>query len=494
MQGKQLTKVHATLSKKDTFAEWYKSIVFDLDLLKYYDVSGCYVMMPRAYKIWEHIQLFLDASFKSKGVENVYFPMLIPEGNLSRESAHLEGFTPEVAWVTQAGSSLLNCKLAIRPTSECAFYPTFSEIVKSHSDLPIKWNQWCSVLRWEFNDPTPFIRSREFLWNEGHCAFATREEANENAQGMLGVYRELYEDVLRVPTIPGEKTTGEKFAGADDTYTLETYIPDAGRSIQCATSHCLGQNFSKMFNIRYQAGGHNGQTEYAWQTSWGLTTRSIGAMIMVHSDDKGLILPSTVSEYQIVIVPVYKTSNCNQVSEFCERVIQHYKGMQFRVHYDAGNRRPGWKYNYWEERGIPLRLEIGQKEVDTSTAVVYCRGNHEFGKQKMPAFMSRGEVSELLSTHDSTIFKRAHENLNGSIMYIKNIGEIGENVHKLYTGILCGNIECEGAIKQLKIKPMCRPFDQDRFKNMANDTGNQCIVCKEVVTGENSICLFGRSF
>lgn len=486
-------------SKKYNFLEWYKSIIFDHELLKYYDVSGCYVILPRTYKMWEHIQNFLDKHFKSIGVDNVYFPLLISETNLSKESTHLEGFTPEVAWVTQTGNSPLNYKLAIRPTSECAIYPTLSEIIKSHIDLPLKWNQWCSVVRWEFNDPTPFIRSREFLWNEGHCAFSTKEEACENTLEMLEIYRKLYEDILRIPVIPGKKTTGEKFAGADDTYTLETYISDAGKAIQCATSHYLGQNFSKIFNIKYQIDGQDGHNDHVWQTSWGLTTRSIGTSIMTHGDDKGLVFPSTISEYQIIIVPIFKKNNFDKINEFCKAIENHYKQLLLRVHYDISDRRPGWKYNYWEAKGIPLRFEIGEREVDNASIICYCRSDNISKKTKHCAFMNDIEIYKLLSNYDENLFNKAKDQLNTAMVPIEKLSDIEDHInnnnHRLYFGSLCDNIECEKGIKQLKVKPLCRPLVQQYFIVRLSDISswNKCLVCKNEID-KDSICLFSKSF
>ena len=487
-------------SKINNFSEWYHSIVFDLDLLKYYDVSGCYIIMPRTYKMWEQIQNYLDKKFKLAGVDNVYFPMLISETNLSKETSHLEGFTPEVAWVTQTGNSRLSSRLAVRPTSECAFYPTFAEIIKSHCDLPLKWNQWCSVLRWEFNDPTPFIRSREFLWNEGHCVFATKEKAHENTLEMLEVYRRLYERVLRVPVIVGKKTTDEKFAGADDTYTLETYIPEAGRAIQCATSHSLGQNFSKIFGIKYQTDSKSGNTDFVWQTSWGLTTRSIGTTVMTHSDDKGLILPSMVAEYQIVIVPIFKKDTAQIVDDFCKLIENHYRAMSFKVYYDTSDNRPGWKYNHWEQRGVPLRFEIGKRDIDDASIMIYRRCDNISDKLKRPAFMNKTETAELLSNYDIKLFNKAKNALNSAMVSVTKLDDIQNNIlngnMNLYFGELCENIECEKAIKQLKIKPMCRPLDQNYYTGLLSELNpeyeKKCIVCKSFTN--DGICFFGRSF
>lgn len=481
-------------TKATDFSEWYRHVVYDLDLLRNYDVSGCYVMMPKAYKMWEQIQTHLDTRFKERGVSNVYLPMLISEHNLSRETNHLQGFTPEVAWVTRAGDSDLHTRLAIRPTSECAFYPTFAEVIKSHNDLPLKWNQWCSVVRWEFNDPTPFIRSREFLWNEGHCAFSSADEADQNAREMLEVYRRLYEEVLLIPVVAGVKTVGERFAGADATYTIETFVPDARRAIQCATSHFLGQNFSRIFNIRFQTTDADGHTEHAWQTSWGLTTRSIGAMIMVHGDDKGLVLPSKIADKQIVIVPIPKKNNQEVVDAYCRRLLAHYSGLGFRVHYDTADRRPGWKYNYWEERGIPLRFEVGERDVGADTVVVYRR---DLGtKSTRPAFMASGDVDSLLRDYDATLLARAGDRLRGVSTYVTHVDEISRfqasDDHRLYFGNLCETPECEATVKGVKIKPMCRPLDQQDFVERAGVRYTAtCVSCG----GEaRSICLFGRSF
>jgi len=475
---------------KNNFSEWYKHVVFDLDFLKYYDVSGCYVVMPKTYRIWEKIMEYINARFKEVGVENMYGPLLISEENLSKEKQHLEGFVPEVAWVTQAGESKLEKKLAIRPTSECALYPTFADIVRSHSDLPLKWNQWCSVLRWEFKDPTPFIRSREFLWNEGHCVFADKDSANNNALEMLEIYRQFYEKVLMVPVIAGRKTQGERFPGADETYTVETFIKEAGKSIQCATSHNLGQHFSKIFDIKYQTQTKN--TEHAWQTSWGLTTRAIGTTIMIHGDDRGHVFPSSICEYHIVIVPIIKKDTKEKVDLYCKDLVKKYKN-DFRIKYDDGDKRPGWKYNYWEQQGIPLRFEVGELDVKSNSFVVYRRDNNtktKFDKDTT----DNNVIQDLLKEYDNNLYGKAFAKLTSSYKYIQSVDELKDfNHNSVYFGSLCDNITCEETIKQIKIKPMCRPLDQSTFVKLSQTDKHDCMVCKNITANDN-ICLFGRSF
>jgi len=497
-------------AKKINFSEWYRYVVFELNLLKYYDVSGCYVMMPTATKFWEIIQSHLDKEFKKHDVENVYFPLLISEYNLSREESHIDGFKAEVAWVThektedelklnnqnyQNNQNNQNNRLAIRPTSECAFYPTFQTIIKSHADLPLKYNQWCNVVRWEFSTPTPFVRSREFLWNEGHCAFSSENEAHNNAIDMINVYKHFYQKVLRVPVICGKKTTGEKFAGADETFTIETFIPDAGKGIQCATSHNLGQNFSKMFDIKFQQNDQNGGTEFVHQTSWGCTTRSIGTMIMTHGDDKGLVLPSEIATYHIVIVPIYSKDTEIIINEYCQNVTNLLKSFGLRVQYDNTSRRPGWKYNYWEERGIPLRFEIGKKEAG-ELAVMICRRDTK-EKIKIPLnTIDEIYMKNLLSDYDKKLYEKAIYLIKNSTIKINSIKDIGNNIEnidvtKLYYGNLCENIDCEKIIKQMKIKPQCRPDNESTDLFGFVDTNKKCCVCQ---CDTDLVCVISRGF
>lgn len=347
------------VKKGDDFALWYQQLVTRSDLIEYYDISGCYILRPYAYRMWEMIQQFFDAEIKKLGVQNAYFPLFISKSALTREKDHVEGFAPEVAWVTRAGDTELEEEIAVRPTSETIMYPAYAKWIRSHRDLPLRLNQWCSVVRWEFSNPTPFIRSREFLWQEGHTAFAKKAEADEEVLQILELYRRVYEEMLAVPVIKGRKTEREKFAGGDYTTTVEAFIPATGRGIQGATSHHLGQNFSKMFEIYFSDENHSRQLVF--QNSWGLTTRTLGVMIMVHSDDKGLVLPPRMAPHQVVIVPIfYNDKEKEAIYQRAREIREELTTAGIRVHFDdRDNYNPGWKFNDWELRGVPLRLELG---------------------------------------------------------------------------------------------------------------------------------------
>jgi prolyl-tRNA synthetase len=293
--------------KEANFSKWYSQVITKSEMIEYYDVGGCYILRPNAYFIWEQIMGYFDSRIKTLGVKNCYFPMFVNEKTLMKEKDHLEGFSPEVAWVTKSGQSELENPIAIRPTSETIMYPSFAKWIKSHRDLPLLLNQWTNVVRWEFKHPTPFIRTREFLWQEGHTAHATLDDADTFVHKILDGYADVYEHVLACPVVKGRKSEDEKFAGAKHTTTVELYVPVSGRGIQGATSHNLGQNFSKMFEIQFE--DRDAQKQLAWQTSWGLSTRSIGAMIMIHSDNKGMVLPPRVAQTQVVIIPILKKGN-----------------------------------------------------------------------------------------------------------------------------------------------------------------------------------------
>lgn len=474
-----MEKIEITYSKQNEFHEWYTNVIFATGLLDYYDVSGCYVYLPPSYELWEKIQNVLNSKFSTQGVKNVYFPMLITKQNLTKEASHIEGFTPEVVWVSKTGTTDNDIGLAIRPTSECAFYPTYAKMIQSHIDLPLIWNQWCSVMRWEFNSPTPFIRSREFLWQEGHGAFKTYDDANNNALTMLSIYENVYTQTLKVPVIMGVKTAKERFAGAINTYTIETYIPEANRAIQCATSHNLGQNFSKMFNIKYQT--ETGTTDFVWQTSWGFTTRSIGVTIMVHGDDKGLILPSTLLRTKIVVVPIYKNNNYEKVDKYINDIFKNVDG----VHIDNSDRKPGWKYYYWEAKGVPLRIEIGARDVDNNTFVVYRRDTM---KKTTMNLESINKLPSILDEIDAELYNKAKERLYNSIVCYSNFDN-DYTKNGLYYVPLCDNIVCEEAVRnKIEMKSICRPLDSQKLPSVEL----VCINCKtnENVTG----CLFAKTF
>uniref|UniRef100_A0A0E0FBT3 proline--tRNA ligase n=1 Tax=Oryza meridionalis TaxID=40149 RepID=A0A0E0FBT3_9ORYZ len=330
---KKETKLGMAYKKDDNFGEWYSEVVVNSEMIEYYDISGCYILRPWAMEIWELLKEFFDAEIKKLKLKPYYFPLFVTENVLQKEKDHIEGFAPEVAWVTKSGKSDLEAPIAIRPTSETVMYPYFSKWIRSHRDLPLRCNQWCNVVRWEFSNPTPFIRSREFLWQEGHTAFATKEEADEEVLQILELYRRIYEEFLAVPVSKGRKSEMEKFAGGLYTTSVEAFIPNTGRGVQGATSHCLGQNFAKMFDITFE--NDKGSRSMVWQNSWAYTTRSIGVMVMTHGDDKGLVLPPRVAPLQ---------------------------------------------YSHWEMKGVPLRIEIGPKDMANNQKNLF-----ETAKQKRDA-------------------------------------------------------------------------------------------------------------
>merc|ERR1719361_2663223 len=359
------------MDKESQFGDWYKEIVTKCDLIDYTDISGCYVLRPLSYFIWEQIQNFMDAEIKKLGVSNAYFPLFATEDALKSESKHFEDFNPEVAWVTHSGDMQLAQKIAVRPTSETIMYPMFARWIRSFRDLPLKLNQWCNVVRWEFSNPTPFLRTREFLWQEGHTAHATQEEADVEVRAVLDMYARTYAEICAVPTIKGIKTKKETFPGADYSMTVEGYIPASGRGIQGATSHCLGQNFAKMFKINFL--DENNNSKMVIQNSWGFTTRSIGVMVMNHSDNMGLVLPPKVAQIQAVIVPIYDTkkidaSILDAKSMEIEAIL---KEAGVRVYFDnRSGKKPGYKFNEWELKGVPLRIEVGARDIENNGCMV----------------------------------------------------------------------------------------------------------------------------
>lgn len=375
------TKLALQWKKTENFANWYTDVITLSEMISYYDISGCYILRPWAYQMWELIQNYMNPKMQARGVENSYFPLFVSRDRLEKEKDHVEGFAAEVAWVTHSGQSELAKPIAIRPTSETIMYPAFSDWIQSHRDLPLLLNQWSNVVRWEFKYPTPFLRTREFLWQEGHTAHATPQEAQDMVYEMLDLYQSVYQDVLAVPVIKGYKTEKEKFAGGDQTTTVEAYIAGSGRAIQGATSHNLGQNFGKMFDITFQ--NEKGQTEVAWQTSWGLTTRVIGVMVMVHGDDVGLVLPPAIAPVQVVIVPIISKKLLPEVADpYCHSILKLLQAAGVRAKYDDRSAyNPGWKYNHWEQKGVPVRLEVGPRDMEQQSVRAVIR--HDKSKQDL---------------------------------------------------------------------------------------------------------------
>lgn len=484
-----------TITQEENFGEWYSQLVTKAKLIHYTDISGCYVLLPNSYHVWEAIQHFLDNKFKKNGVKNSYFPLFISYSNLCREKDHVEGFTPEVAWVTHAGhydpkKPEINCleePLAIRPTSECAMYSIFPNLIKSYHDLPLKYNQWCNVVRWEFKDATPFIRSREFLWQEGHTCHATKESAREEMWQMIDIYKECYEKLLAVPVIKGYKTEKEKFAGADITTTIEGFIPTCGKAVQAATSHCLGQNFSKMFNIMYQ--NEKMENCFVWQNSWGFTTRSIGVMLMTHSDNKGVVFPPRVAPIQCVIIPIYTKKNHELIVEKAKELYERIKLVGIRVELDLRQYTPGWKYNYWELVGVPVRIELGNRDIEKEVMTVVYRHN---GMKQEVSTKTEDNFNDLLreclNEMQTSMYNIANDKLKNSLAEPTTIDEFtyALNNKKMVKIPFCNKTSCENTIKELTgAKSLCILTDEKPNEQQL------CVSCSD---SAEVVCLFGRSY
>ena len=449
------------------FAQWYTDVVKKAELTGYTQVKGCMVIKPAGYAIWENIQAELDRRFKETGVENVYLPLLIPESLLQKEKDHVEGFAPEVAWVTHGGTEELEERMCVRPTSETLFSDFYSRDVHSYRDLPKVYNQWCSVLRWE-KTTRPFLRSREFLWQEGHTVHATAEEAEERTIQMLNVYADFSEEFLAIPVVRGKKTDKEKFAGAVATYTIEALMHD-GKALQCGTSHNFGDGFARAFEIQYVS--KDNKPEYCHQTSWGMTTRMIGAIIMVHGDDSGLKLPPRVAPVQAMVIPIQQKKEgvldkaCELKDALCAAGI--------RARLDDSDKSPGWKFSDQEMRGIPVRLEIGPKDIEQGQCVIVRRDTRE--KIVAPLEGIGAKVQEVLEQIQNDMFetaKKRMENMTYTASTKEEFKEIADTKPGFIRTMWCGDRQCEEEIKdQLGgVTSRCMPFKQEHL----SDT---CIWC-----------------
>ncbi|EKM57048.1 uncharacterized protein PHACADRAFT_254575 [Phanerochaete carnosa HHB-10118-sp] len=499
------------VKKEVDFATWYTSVLTKADMIDYYNVSGCYILKPWSYSIWEIIQGWFDAHIKELGVQNAYFPMFVSAKVLEREKDHVEGFSPEVAWVTRAGSSDLEEPIAIRPTSETVMYPHYAKWIKSHRDLPLKLNQWNNVVRWEFKNPQPFLRTREFLWQEGHTAFLTKAEADKEVRDILDLYRRVYEELLAVPVIPGVKSEKEKFAGGLYTTTVEGFIPTSGRAIQAATSHCLGQNFSRpeMFDIVVEDPNDiTGKGKiYVWQNSWGLSTRTIGVMVMTHGDNQGLVLPPRVASVQVVIVPCGVTANNRQeMNDKCEELASMLRKAGIKARADVRDGyTPGYKFNDWEQKGVPLRLELGPADLAKKQTLSVRRDTG------VKAPLALGEIAktvpQLLETIQADLFKRAKEAYDSRLKTITNWGEVVPALDSKCVVAMpwCEEEACEDDIKERSgrssepqderapsagAKSLCIPFDQERFPPIEPGK-TKCTACGK---DAKRWTLFGRSY
>ncbi len=459
-------QVEQITSMEEDFAQWYTDVVKKADLIDYTSVKGCMVFKPAGYAIWELIQKQMDERFKATGVENVYLPMFIPESLLEKEKDHVEGFAPEVAWVTHGGLAPLQERMCVRPTSETLFCDFYKNEVHSYRDLPKVYNQWCSVVRWE-KETRPFLRSREFLWQEGHTIHATAEEAEERTIQMLNLYADFAEQVLAIPVIKGRKTDKEKFAGAEATYTIEALMHD-GKALQSGTSHNFGNGFAKAFDIQFT--DKDNTLKYPFQTSWGTTTRLIGAIIMVHGDDNGLVLPPKVAPTQVVIVPIRQQQE--GVLETAGKIREELAAKGIRVKVDDSDKSPGWKFAEAEMRGIPVRVEIGPKDIEAGKAVIARRDSGEKTEGAIDALADT--VEALLDTIQHDMLERARERRD-SQTYTATTREEFEKLFAEKSGFVkamwCGDVACENEIKEkLSVTSRCMPFEQETISDV-------CVCC-----------------
>ncbi|MBQ8746533.1 MAG: proline--tRNA ligase [Clostridia bacterium] len=448
------------------FAQWYTDICLKADLIDYSSVKGCMIIRPYGYAIWENIQRILDTRFKELGHENVYMPMFIPESLLNKEKDHVEGFAPEVAWVTHGGSEKLTERLCVRPTSETLFCEHYQHIIRSYRDLPKLYNQWCSVVRWE-KTTRPFLRSREFLWQEGHTMHATAEEARAETVQMLNVYADFHEQDLAIPVVKGAKTPSDKFAGAEDTYAIEALMHD-GKALQAATSHYFGDGFARAFDITYS--DKNNQLVHPFQTSWGCTTRMIGGIIMTHGDENGLVLPPAVAPIQAVVIPVaaHKPGVIEAATDIADRI----KAVGVRVKLDDSDNSPGWKYAEYEMKGVPLRIEIGPRDLEAGQCVIVTRHNRE--KTIVALADLEKAVAEKLQAVRDGMYAKALANREARTYDCKTIDEINE---KLTAGdgfvraMWCGDEACEDKVKEeTGVGSRCVPLEQETISDV-------CVCC-----------------
>ena len=470
--------VEAITSMDEDFAQWYTDVVKKAELCDYASVKGCMVIKPAGYAIWENIQHELDRRFKETGVQNVYMPLFIPESLLEKEKDHVEGFAPEVAWVTHGGLEPLQERLCVRPTSETLFCDFYAKDIHSYRDLPKVYNQWCSVVRWE-KTTRPFLRSREFLWQEGHTAHATAEEAEARTIQMLNLYADFCEQVLAIPVIRGQKTDKEKFAGAEATYTIESLMHD-GKALQSGTSHNFGDGFAKAFGIQYAA--KDNTLQYVHQTSWGMTTRMIGAIIMVHGDNNGLVLPPRIAPTQVVIVPIQQQKEGVLDKAFALKDVLS----NFRVKVDDSDKSPGWKFSESEMRGIPVRVEIGPRDFENNEAVLVRRDTHE--KITVSLDEIEAKVSELLDTIQSDMLERARAHRDSHTYVATTYDEFVKTINEkpgFVKAMWCGDQACEDKIKEdTAATSRCMPFAQENLSD-------KCVCCG---TPAKKMVYWGRAY
>ncbi len=456
--------VESITDMEKDFPQWYTDVVKKADLTAYSSLKGCMIIRPYGYAIWELIQKQMDEKFKETGHENVYMPMFIPESLLQKEKDHIEGFAPEVAWVTQGGDKQLEERICVRPTSETLFCEHYANIIHSYRDLPKLYNQWCSVVRWE-KTTRPFLRTTEFLWQEGHTAHATAEESLEETLKILDIYANFCRDILAMPVIEGEKTEKERFAGAEHTFTIESLMHD-GKALQSGTSHNFGDGFAKAFGIQYT--DKDNQLQYVHQTSWGVTTRLIGAIIMVHGDNSGLVLPPRIAPIQVIIVPITQQDDvlekANELKTNLSKIC--------RVKLDDSDKTAGWKFSEYEMKGVPVRLEIGPKDLDNNQVVLARRDNGEKITVSMDELTEK--IPALLDEIHENLLKQATERQNHKTYVAHNMDEFEKTLNEtpgFIKAMWCGDKACEEAIKEKSgATSRCIPFEQENLSDV-------CVCC-----------------
>jgi prolyl-tRNA synthetase len=479
--GKQ--DVGITVSKNDDFSEWYTQVVLKAKLADYAPVKGLIVLRPDGYSIWESLRSTFDKKFARNGIRNGFLPILIPESLLGKEQKHFEGFNPEVFWVTHSGTNEVGDRLALRPTSETLAYTLYSKWIQSWRDLPLKINFWNTALRAEIKATKPFLRTSEFLWQEGHTVHSTKEEAEKEVIKILDIYKNTVEEELAIPVTTGKKSEKEKFVGAEYTTTMESIMPD-GKALQMGTSHFLAQNFSKPFEVKFA--DKDNVEHFAWQTSWGVSWRLIGAMIMAHGDDKGLVLPPKVAPMQVVIIPIYKNENDKEnVITKVNEIANSLELRNIRIHIDSREElTPGYKFNDWELKGVPLRIEIGPKDIENQSMVLAKRYNHE--KIKM-GLNEVEKISTILDEIQTEMLEKAKTEATDNTVDIENYDEFKMKMEKggFFNSPWCGKLECEEKIKEetgAEIRVI--PFNSE-------NTSKECIYCKQQST---SIPIFARGY
>jgi len=469
-------------AEKDEFSEWFTQVMLKADLADYSDVSGSIIFKPTAYEIWDRIKNKADKEFKKLGIKNVYFPLLIPEKFLNKEKEHVKGFSPEVAWVTHAGNTKLNERLAIRPTSEAIMYPSFSKWIRSYKDLPLKLNQFNNVIRWEFKHPIPFLRTREFLWNEGHTAYANKKDAEKEKDQIIGIYKDICENLLALPSLIGKKSEKEKFAGAEYTISMEFYMPN-GKAIQGPDFHHDGQNFAKAYDIKFL--DENEKPQFVWQNTWAISTRMLGVMFAIHSDDKGLILPPKIAPNQLVIIPIFDNKNKKQILEQAKKINQSLD--QFSpILDDREEYRPGFKFNEYELKGIPIRIELGPKDIEKKQAIVVRRDTNN--KQPIKIKDLKKEIPKILEDIQKSLFKKAEKLLKDNIVETKNLKETQSAIKnkKIVLAPMCKDRVCEDNLKHKS--EGAKVLNIDESKSAKN---KKCIICNKPA---DYIARIGKSY